>query len=756
MSAAQLDPNRWRIAGAHESAALRSIVLLAAARNSEAFEELVRRYRPMALGYAWSRLGDRHTAEDAVQDAFIATWRSLDQIRDPDRFPGWLRRVVHSHCERLRRVPRVPTVELDDIAHVSAPAPDAEARGRAAQLEEAVATLPDRLRNVVTLFYYGERSMREVGHFLGLRESTIKRRLYEGRQRLREMLANPDDAGWPDPESTREEAFVEKVMRLIAPATTDALWQDNPGAWDCDPADIWAMLCAALMGDAGRVRALAKRAPDLVRAEYWYTQPLHFAVREGHSDVVRALLDLGADPSYRRYAHEPLATVARDRGHEGVARIIEDARAALGLGGEPHEVHTAATAGDVDRLRALINGNRSLLDRGDDEGFTPLHRAVETGQAACVRLLLKFGAAPDAIQAGGGGNQPDAWYRPAGQRPIDLALKRNDFDMVGVLLAGGAELTIDVAAAMGDDGEVGRILDSDPTALSALGDEAGRPMGEAARRGHMGVVRTLLAHGVDPNLREGRDAPHGSAIWHAAQRGDSEMSEMLLEAGADPNAGIESSGTAAWMAKEPELRRLFEEHGGYVDASGFLLDGNDEAVLAMADEDPDSVSTQGCGGIFTMVVSFKRREMLQPLLERGVRVPEVVTGCRTYLWNTPDMTRVLLEHGMNPNLPNWQRVTPLHDICSRGGRGRPDANRHELLDLFLEFGADINAMDEEYRSTPLGWAARHGLVDMVELLLARGADASLAGEPWATPLEWARRRGHTEIEAALRGTGRRN
>lgn len=707
----------------------------------------------MALGYAWSRLGDQQSAEDAVQNAFIAAWRSLDQIRDPDRFPGWLRRVVHSHCERLRRVPRVPTVELDDIAHASAPATDAEGVGRAARLEEAVATLPDRLRDVVTLFYYGERSMREVGRFLGLRESTIKRRLYEGRQKLKATLADADDAGWPDPKSNREDALVDKVMRLIAPAMTDALWQDNPGAWDCDPADIWAMLCAALMGDAGRVRALAKRAPDLVRAEYWYTQPLHFAVREGHADVVRALLELGADPSYRRYAHEPLATVARDRGHEGVARIIEDARVALGLGVEPHEVHTAATAGDADRLRALLNGNRSLLDCGDDEGFTALHRAVEAGQAECAMLLLEFGAPPDAIQAGGGGNRSDAWYRPAGQRPIDLALKRNDFDMVRELLAGGAALTIEVAAAMGDDEEVGRILDSDPAALSALGDEAGRPMGEAARRGHMGVVRTLLAHGVDPNLREGRDAPQGTALWHAAQRGDSGMSRMLLEAGADPNTVIESSGTAAWMAKEPELRRMFESHGGCLDASLQLLDGNDAAVLAMADDDPDAVSTHGCGGIFTMAVSFKRRDLLQPLLDRGARVPDVVTGCRTYLWNTPDMTRVLLEHGMNPNLPNWQRVTPLHDICSRGGRGRPDANRHELLDLFLEFGADINAVDEEYRSTPLGWAARSGLPDMVELLLARGADASLAGEPWATPLEWAQRRGHSDVESLLRSGG---
>ncbi|MCY3748274.1 MAG: ankyrin repeat domain-containing protein [Chloroflexi bacterium] len=545
-------------------------------------------------------------------------------------------------------------------------------------------------------------------------------------------------------------------MKLIAPALTDSLWRDNPGTWGCEPADIWSMLGAAREGDVGRVRDLAGRESNLVRAEYWYTQPLHFAVREGHVQVVKALLELGADAAYRRYGHDPLATVARDRGHEDVAQIIERVRESRGLGSGPTEAHQVAAAGDVERMRTLVVADRSLLDIGDDEGFTPLHRAVEAGQTACARLLLALGAAPDAIQAGGGGNRADAWYRPAGQRPIDLALKRNDLDMVRELLAGGAELTIDVAAAMGNEAEVGRILESDPDAVRALGDDGGRPMGEAARRGHIGVVRTLLAHGVDPNLREGRDAPHGSAIWHAAQRGDGAMARLLLEAGADPNAGIESSGTAAWMAKEPGLRRVFEEHGGYVDASGHLLDGNDEAVLAMADEDPDAVSTHGCGGIFTMAVSFKRRDLLQPLLDRGVRVPEVVTGCRTYLWNTPDMTRVLLEHGMNPNLPNWQRVTPLHDICSRGGRGRPDPNRHELLDLFLEFGADISAVDEEYRSTPLGWAARNGLADMVELLLARGADASISGEPWATPLEWARRRGHTEIESALGCTGRRS
>ena len=76
--------------------------------------------------------------------------------------------------------------------------------------------------------------------------------------------------------------------------------------------------------------------------------------------------------------------------------------------------------------------------------------------------------------------------------------------------------------------------------------------------------------------------------------------------------------------------------------------------------------------------------------------------------------------------------------------------------LLLDYGADINAIDEEYSSTPLGYAARWGHREMVRLLVERGADVNKARAPWAKPIAWARTKGHSEIEADLSGLAHLN
>jgi ankyrin repeat protein len=104
-----------------------------------------------------------------------------------------------------------------------------------------------------------------------------------------------------------------------------------------------------------------------------------------------------------------------------------------------------------------------------------------------------------------------------------------------------------------------------------------------------------------------------------------------------------------------------------------------------------------------------------------------------------------MDNGMNPNHMNWQHVTLLHDMTRRGNI--PKAR------LLLDHGADINAADEEYRSTPLGLAARWGHAKMVAFLLERGADTNKAAAPWATPLAWARKKGFRIIASDLERAG---
>jgi RNA polymerase sigma factor (sigma-70 family) len=725
-----------------------TLVMLASAGDANAFGELVKRFQDMAVGYAYGLVHDRHAAEDAAQDAFLDAWRLIGRLRKPAGFPAWLRRIVFKHSDRrLRRRPKVVALEVD----VAAQGSDGEAMRR--QMEQAVQALPDHERDVVALYYFADHSVADIARFLDLSESATKSRLHSARQRLREgimAMAEKDLESVQRP--SQSGTFVEKVMRMIKPAE---LQSDHPhGAWSCRGSDVWDMICAAIMGNADRIRRLIERDPNLYRAEYWYTQPIHFAVREGHVDAVRALLDAGADPNVIRYGGEDLVTVARDRGHEPVAALLEQARAKqTNAQTAEHLIHIAAADGDLEQLRRLLDVDLSLVRRGDREGATPLHRAVAGGKREAVELLLDRGADVDAVQSAGG------TYAAGGFRPIDLALwtgpfwgVRGDVEMVRLLLSRGASYSMTIAAALGDMDRVRTLLNDAPASVNEAQPSGKRPLSAAIEFGHSALARLLLERGADPSLSEGAMAPRGAALHVAASRGDREMVELLLARGADPNSGIDSAGSATYGAKTKELRGLLMARGGLLDAYDLVWLGEDQELLRRAAADPAWAATSGCGGVFTAVCDQGRRDLLPRLLDLGVRVPSSVTGCRTYLLTHADMLTTLLERGgMDPNLPNWQRTTPLHDTCGRDGRGRALANRVEIATVLLDHGADMNARDEEYRSTPLAWAARNDLPDMAEFLLARGAKVSLPDdEPWATPLAWAQRRGHDAITALLR------
>src|SRR6185503_9060845 len=102
----------------------------------------------------------------------------------------------------------------------------------------------------------------------------------------------------------------------------------------------------------------------------------------------------------------------------------------------------------------------------------------------------------------------------------------------------------------------------------------------------------------------------------------------------------------------------------------------------------------------------------------------------------------LMERGLDPNRPNWLGITMLHRCAAKADIA--------MAQVFLDFGADINAIETDYSSTPLACAARAGKKEMVEWLLKKGANPHIPeDEPWTQPLEWAQRRGHHEIANLL-------
>ncbi len=265
---------------------------------------------------------------------------------------------------------------------------------------------------------------------------------------------------------------------------------------DLKDEDVWSMLRAAREGDLDRVKALVSRRPELVSCEYNYTPPLHFAVREGHIEVVRFLVEKGADVSaYRTYPfQDSLLTMAEDREYRAIVDLLLELAGNRfpvmeGLGEFLDAVQKAEFAG----VRELLAKNPELARASDDTGDTGLHRAAAIGHFELMGLLLDAGAAVDAV-------------RGDGFRPIHCALKRgrkpalNAGAAAGILLGRGAAYNIYLAAVFGDDAYVREALAHDGSLANFEDSAHCRPISAAAGRDDLEMVKLLLEHGANPSL----------------------------------------------------------------------------------------------------------------------------------------------------------------------------------------------------------------------------------------------------------------
>jgi ankyrin repeat protein len=260
------------------------------------------------------------------------------------------------------------------------------------------------------------------------------------------------------------------------------------------------------------------------------------------------------------------------------------------------------------------------------------------------------------------------------------------------------------------------------------------PIHFAVREGHVELVKYLLDNGAhDPNYKI---YPFQESLQTIAQ--DREYNDIVLllnEYAADFSLQKYKGDNGEIHYNRTELQQEFQNA---VDKNG---NNRTEAILKEHPEFAKDETYFWGEGIMMMPAKENHQKLLELLMSYGAKVPNVLKWAQYYYFERYDSAAFLMEKGMNPNVMSWQHVTLLHDMAQKG--------HIEKAELLIKYGAEIDAVDEEYQSTPLGLAARWGQTEMVEFLLSKGAEPNRSGAPWSTPLAWARKKGHVEIEKIL-------
>lgn len=162
--------------------------------DSEAYGRLYMNYYVALVRFAWPMLGVQEDAEDAVHDAFLKSWTRLHRFdQEKGGYSTWIFAITRNCClDRLRQRKKCgpasgfPDLELDSCPDrdVLDPAQAAIRKDRRDEVMQLIASLPEKYRETIVLFYWNELSVREIAVITKTSVSNVKSRLSRGRQQL--------------------------------------------------------------------------------------------------------------------------------------------------------------------------------------------------------------------------------------------------------------------------------------------------------------------------------------------------------------------------------------------------------------------------------------------------------------------------------------------------------------------------------------------------------------------------------------------
>ena len=187
---------------------IQGLVRRARAGDSAAFEQLIDCYKHRIYNYVLRMVGDPDTAEDIAQETFIRAYSSLASFRGASSVQTWLYRIASNLAidTMRRRKYRYNSFSLDEPLTTSdtevsrdiedeGPGPERQLQTRQLQqkVTDAIARLSPKLRTVTILYELQGMSYEEIAEIVGAPLGTIKSRLFNAREQLRELLGNQID-----------------------------------------------------------------------------------------------------------------------------------------------------------------------------------------------------------------------------------------------------------------------------------------------------------------------------------------------------------------------------------------------------------------------------------------------------------------------------------------------------------------------------------------------------------------------------------
>jgi ankyrin repeat protein len=424
--------------------------------------------------------------------------------------------------------------------------------------------------------------------------------------------------------------------------------------------------------------------------------PLHWAVAGGHDDIVRQLLDWGADLHMEGLgtSYTALETAA-DRGNEELIKLLMNVGA-----------HASQRALNLAALSAHTEAAKILLDAGVDAslpdtlGLLPLNRAASLGHETMIRLLLEAGADIHSVDATG-------------------------------------ESALHLAASEGHDSVAQLLINAGASTKST--DERGMtPLHHASQGGNLKAVQLLLDHNKSASCR---DLNELTALHSAANCGNAEVFSVLLDAFENADALSTSAPMPIFhlsFGQVVERKQIIHtgpvlHHAAYGGSQQIL------SILLAQEVDIAATDDHGMTALHWAVQSGRTAAAaatIQQLLDAGADLFARDKCGRTALnWASfpprfDELLRQAAGAAIAPEITpaHMKNLTPLH-IAARDGQSI------EIGD-FISEGIDPSLPDDT-GMTALHWAARRGHVTVLQQLLAAGADIFALDKCGRSAIQWA-------------------